>query len=170
MGFKTFGYKEPTTKQELINLINKISTLTNSSNKAKKLISKINNIEKNLKPINKSALLLAENISVFNSENNNISTLLNLLKIKNSANNLSSNISLEKLISIKTDLIINIKYSDDFSLSNKTNKHPAIQKIMLQTPNITIPSKYTICFDHGIWQGAKYISWFLNRSATKFYF
>ncbi len=162
LGFKVYGYSTPTSKQELITLIKKISKLTNNPSKGEKLISKINNLEKDLTSINKSALVFRVNTTISNDDKSSTGLLLKLLGMENSAKNIklanNNKISIEKLISIKTDLILQTKYSSDFSISAQISNHPAIQKIISKIPTLTIPLKYTICFDHGIWLGAKYIN------------
>lgn len=82
--------------------------------------------------------------------------LLNLLGLTPLKTDLTpQNFSLEKLLLAQPNWLIYLTDQQGYNEQAELLNHPLLQRMFYKQPQASIPMKFTYCFDHGIWQGAK---------------
>jgi hypothetical protein len=84
--------------------------------------------------------------------------LLNLLGLTPLKTPLTAqNFSLEKVILSQPNVLISLTDKQGYNAQAELLHHPMLQDFFKNQPLVSIPMKYTYCFDHGVWQGAEKI-------------
>jgi len=69
----------------------------------------------------------------------------------------AQNFSLEKVILSQPNVLISLTDKQGYNAQAELLHHPMLQDFFKNQPLVSIPMKYTYCFDHGVWQGAEKI-------------
>ena len=69
----------------------------------------------------------------------------------------AQNFSLEKVILSQPNVLISLTDKQGYNAQAELLQHPMLQDFFKNQPLVSIPMKYTYCFDHGVWQGAEKI-------------
>lgn len=152
----------PQTVEELHQFIRRLGNIVQQPNKAEQLIKKTPITHPSV--AKKTALFITEN-GLINLTTPQFKTLSQLIDYQAAGQLLSNHyqhVSPEQILRTNPDAIIRFRYSDDYSDGGQWLSHPALQQLAKNKPIATIPVKYTYCFDHGVWQGAKQILQQLN--------
>jgi len=67
----------------------------------------------------------------------------------------AQNFSLEKVILSQPNVLISLTDKQGYNAQAELLQHPMLQDFFKNQPLVSIPMKYTYCFDHGVWQGAE---------------
>lgn len=158
LGFSIIGINDnPQTPEELYHLIRTLGNIMGQQQKAEQLIADM--------PLPTTqtrvgdALLLSENGTV-NAHLPQFKTLLQLTRlkvVKQQSAAASQRLSPEQILQANPDHLILFRSSSAYSHAGQLLNHPALQQLSKHKPRAIIPSKYTYCFDHGVWQGAKHL-------------
>lgn len=157
-GFKLFPLNDnPQTAEELFELMLQLGKLTNNQAYAEKIVShlRLQNFQLN-QPLT-DTLFLSETGMVY-AHLPQYQTLLKLLGLTPLKSDLTEqNFSLEKLILAQPNVLIKLADRQGYNERAELLKHPILQKMYQNRPLVTLPMKYTYCFDHGVWQGAEQV-------------
>ena len=55
------------------------------------------------------------------------------------------------------NVLISLTDKQGYNAQAELLHHPMLQDFFKNQPLVSIPMKYTYCFDHGVWQGAEKI-------------
>lgn len=149
---------DPQTPDELFALILKLGKITGNEIHAEHLVKTLKSQNFKLNQSLTDTLMLSDT-GVVESDFPQYSALLNLLGLTPLKIPLTAqNFSLEKMLLAQPNVLIEISDKQSYNEQAELLSHPILQKIFANQPPVTLPMKYTYCFDHGIWQGAELIS------------
>jgi len=69
----------------------------------------------------------------------------------------SQNFHLNRVILSQPNVLISLTDKQGYNAQAELLHHPMLQDFFKNQPLVSIPMKYTYCFDHGVWQGAEKI-------------
>lgn len=147
----------PQTPDELFEFILELGKLTDNLEYAKRLVSelKLQNTHLN-QPLTETLIL--SDTGMVESYLPQYPTLLKLLGLTPLKTLLTSqNFSLEKVLLAQPNFLITQTDKQGYNAQAELLSHPVLQHFFKNQPLATLPLKYTYCFDHGVWQGAKEI-------------
>ncbi|QPB43384.1 TroA family protein [Rodentibacter haemolyticus] len=147
----------PQTPDELFKFILQLGEITRNQEHAKKLVLKLKSKNFNLNQTLTDTLMVSDT-GVAESYLPQYPVLLNLLGLQPLKTPLTlQNFSLEKVLLAQPHFLIRQTDNRGYNLQAEWLSHPVLQHFFRNRPLVTIPLKYTYCFDHGIWQGAEKI-------------
>lgn len=157
-GFKTIALNDnPKTVEELFSLILQLGEITQNQNHAKQWVDKLRlqNFSLN-QPLTDTLILSETGIPyTYLPQYQTLLKLLGLTELKSDLN--EQNFSLEKMLLVRPNVLIQITDQKAYNEGSELLKHPILQHFFKNRPLATIPMKYTYCFDHGLWQGAEQV-------------
>lgn len=161
LGFRVIGINDdPQTPSELFALLRRIAKLAGNPDKAEALMTKIKTTEQKIRATvagktASTALGLSENglMNMSLPQNQVLLGLLNLKPVKGLAG-ASTQFSAEKLLLANPQVLLTFAFSSAYSDGGRWLEHPALQSLMQGRVQASTSSKYTMCFDHGVWEGA----------------
>lgn len=147
----------PQTPEQLFELIIRLGKLTQNEEYAERLVTELKTQHFNLNQPLPETLILSETgvVDAFLPQYQTLLQLLGLTPLKTAIN--TQNFALEKLLLSQPNLLITLTDKQGYSEQAKLLSHPLLEKLFKNRPHFTLPMKYTYCFDHGVWQGAKVI-------------
>lgn len=159
LGFKLIALNDnPQTPDELFVLILQIGELTQNQAKAEKFVEQLR-LQKIAEKRPLAETLILSETGVVKPNLPQYQTLLHLLGLSPLSEKLTEqNFSLEKLLLAQPQQLILLSDRQAYNHQAELLNHPILQKISQNRPLATIPMKYTYCFDHGVWQGARLIA------------
>ncbi|BFU61031.1 MULTISPECIES: helical backbone metal receptor [Rodentibacter] len=147
----------PQTPDELFEFILQLGEITQNSAHAEQLVSRLKSQRFPLNQRLTDTLILADT-GVAESHLPSYQTLLNLLGLTPLRNPISpQHFSLENVLRSQPHFFIRQTDQQGYNLQSEWLAHPALQNHFKNRPLVTLPLKYTYCFDHGVWQGAEKI-------------
>ena len=147
----------PQTPDELFTLILDLGKQLGNEQKAADLVTKLKSQNFHLNRPLTDTLILSET-GVVESYYPQYPVLLNLLGLTPLKTPLTAqNFSLEKVILSQPNVMISLTDKQGYSEQAELLQHPMLQDFFKNQPLVSIPMKYTYCFDHGVWQGAEKI-------------
>ncbi|AUI67144.1 MULTISPECIES: helical backbone metal receptor [Glaesserella] len=147
----------PQTPEQLFDLISDLGKAIQNEAKAEQLITqlKLQNFHLN-RPLTDTLIL--SDTGVVDTQQPNYKTLLTLLGLTPLKTTLTpQNFSLEKVVLSQPNVLISLTDKQSYNEQAELLSHPLLQNFFKNQPLVSIPLKYTYCFDHGIWQGAEKI-------------
>ncbi|QLB18476.1 ABC transporter substrate-binding protein [Mannheimia granulomatis] len=166
-GFKVVPLNDnPKTAEELFALILQLGELTQNQAKAEALVAKLR-LQKipEKRPLAETVILSETGVADMHQPQ--YQTLLALLGLEPVKIPLPErNFSLEKLIQSQPHQLIQLTDNKSYNAQAEWLHHPILQKIFKSRPLVSLPMKYTYCFDHGVWQGAELIEQQFHRTST----
>lgn len=157
-GFKTIALNDsPQTADELFELMLQLGEITQNQAHAKQWVEKLRlqNFALN-QPLTDTLILSETGIAYMHLPQ--YQTLLKLLGLTPLQSDLNEqNFSLEKMLLARPNVLIQIADQKSYNNRSELLNHPALQHFFKNSPFLTLPMKYTYCFDHGVWQGAELI-------------
>lgn len=163
-GFKVVPLNDsPQTAEELFALILQLGELTQNQTKAEALVTKLRSQKIPEKRPLAETVIISET-GVADMQQPQYQTLLALLGLEPVKIPLSEqNFSLEKLVQSQPQQLIQLTDNQSYNAQAEWLHHPILQKIFANRPLVSLPMKYTYCFDHGVWQGAKQLELQINH-------
>ena len=147
----------PQTPDELFTLILELGKQLGNEQKATDLVTKLKSQNFHLNRPLTDTLILSET-GVVESYYPQYPVLLNLLGLTPLKTPLTAqNFSLEKVILSQPNVLISLTDKQGYNAQAELLHHPMLQDFFKNQPLVSIPMKYTYCFDHGVWQGAEKI-------------
>ena len=147
----------PQTPDELFTLILDLGKQLGNEQKAADLVTKLKSQNFHLNRPLTDTLILSET-GVVESYYPQYPVLLNLLGLTPLKTPLTAqNFSLEKVILSQPNMLISLTDKQGYNAQAELLHHPMLQDFFKNQPLVSIPMKYTYCFDHGVWQGAEKI-------------
>ena len=147
----------PQTPDELFTLILELGKQLGNEQKAADLVTKLKSKNFHLNRPLTDTLILSET-GVVESYYPQYPVLLNLLGLTSLKTPLTAqNFSLEKVILSQPNVLISLTDKQGYNAQAELLHHPMLQDFFKNQPLVSIPMKYTYCFDHGVWQGAEKI-------------
>ena len=147
----------PQTPDELFTLILELGKQLGNEQKAADLVTKLKSQNFHLNRPLTDTLILSET-GVVESYYPQYPVLLNLLGLTPLKTPLTAqNFSLEKVILSQPNVLISLTDKQGYNAQAELLHHPMLQDFFKNQPIVSIPMKYTYCFDHGVWQGAEKI-------------
>ena len=147
----------PQTPDELFTLILDLGKQLGNEQKATDLVTKLKSQNFHLNRPLTDTLILSET-GVVESYYPQYPVLLNLLGLTPLKTPLTAqNFSLEKVILSQPNVLISLTDKQGYNAQAELLHHPMLQDFFKNQPLVSIPMKYTYCFDHGVWQGAEKI-------------
>ena len=147
----------PQTPDELFALILKLGKQLGNEQKAADLVTKLKSQNFHLNRPLTDTLILSET-GVVESYYPQYPVLLSLLGLTLLKTPLTEqNFSLEKVILSQPNVLISLTDKQGYNAQAELLHHPMLQDFFKNQPLVSIPMKYTYCFDHGVWQGAEKI-------------
>ena len=147
----------PQTPDELFTLILDLGKQLGNEQKAADLVTKLKSQNVHLNRPLTDTLILSET-GVVESYYPQYAVLLNLLGLTPLKTPLTAqNFSLEKVILSQPNVLISLTDKQGYNAQAELLHHPMLQDFFKNQPLVSIPMKYTYCFDHGVWQGAEKI-------------
>lgn len=147
----------PQTPDELFTLILDLGKQLGNEQKAADLVTKLKSQNFHLNRPLTNTLILSET-GVVESYYPQYPVLLNLLGLTPLKTPLTAqNFSLEKVILSQPNVLISLTDKQGYNAQAELLHHPMLQDFFKNQPLVSIPMKYTYCFDHGVWQGAEKI-------------
>ena len=147
----------PQTPDELFALILELGKQLGNEQKAADLVTKLKSQNVHLNRPLTDTLILSET-GVVESYYPQYPVLLNLLGLTPLKTPLTAqNFSLEKVILSQPNVLISLTDKQGYNAQAELLHHPILQDFFKNQPLVSIPMKYTYCFDHGVWQGAEKI-------------
>ena len=147
----------PQTPDELFTLILELGKQLGNEQKAADLVTKLKSQNFHLNRPLTDTLILSET-GVVESYYPQYPVLLNLLGLTPLKTPLTAqNFSLEKVILSQPNMLISLTDKQGYNTQAELLQHPMLQDFFKNQPLVSIPMKYTYCFDHGVWQGAEKI-------------
>ncbi|WP_040975612.1 hypothetical protein [Necropsobacter massiliensis] len=147
----------PQTPDELFELILNLGNITQNDAHAKQLVDTLKSQNSKLNQSLTDTLILTET-GVAEMRFPQYQILLNLLGLTPLKTTLTpQNFSLEKVLLAEPNVLITLVDQRSYNEQAELLRHPILQKHFNNRPHITLPLKYTYCFDHGVWQGAELI-------------
>lgn len=147
----------PQTPDELFTLILELGKQLGNEQKAADLVTKLKSQNFHLNRPLTDTLILSET-GVVESYYPQYPVLLNLLGLTPLKTPLTAqNFSLEKVILSQPNVLISLTDKQGYNAQAELLHHPMLQDFFKNQPLVSIPMKYTYCFDHGVWQGAEKI-------------
>ena len=147
----------PQTPDELFTLILELGKQPGNEQKAADLVTKLKSQNFHLNRPLTDTLILSET-GVVESYYPQYPVLLNLLGLTPLKTPLTAqNFSLEKVILSQPNVLISLTDKQGYNAQAELLHHPMLQDFFKNQPLVSIPMKYTYCFDHGVWQGAEKI-------------
>ncbi|MDU5748206.1 MAG: helical backbone metal receptor [Haemophilus parainfluenzae] len=147
----------PQTPDELFALILDLGKQLGNEQKAADLVTKLKSQNFHLNRPLTDTLILSET-GVVESYYPQYPVLLNLLGLTPLKTPLTAqNFSLEKVILSQPNVLISLTDKQGYNEQAELLHHPMLQDFFKNQPLVSIPMKYTYCFDHGVWQGAEKI-------------
>ena len=147
----------PQTPDELFTLILELGKQLGNEQKATDLVTKLKPQNFHLNRPLTDTLILSET-GVVESYYPQYPVLLNLLGLTPLKMPLTAqNFSLEKVILSQPNVLISLTDKQGYNAQAELLQHPMLQDFFKNQPLVSIPMKYTYCFDHGVWQGAEKI-------------
>ena len=147
----------PQTPDELFTLILELGKQLGNEQKAADLVTKLKSQNVHLNRPLTDTLILSET-GVVESYYPQYPVLLNLLGLTPLKTPLTAqNFSLEKVILSQPNVLISLTDKQGYNAQAELLHHPMLQDFFKNQPLVSIPMKYTYCFDHGVWQGAEKI-------------
>ena len=147
----------PQTPDELFTLILDLGKQLGNEQKAADLVTKLKSQNFHLNRPLTDTLILSET-GVVESYYPQYPVLLNLLGLTPLKTPLTAqNFSLEKVILSQPNVLISLTDKQGYNAQAELLHHPMLQDFFKNQPLVSIPMKYTYCFDHGVWQGAEKI-------------
>lgn len=145
----------PQTPEQLFELILQFGQLTENQSTAEQLVQRLKQQNFSLNQPLSDTLVLSDT-GVIDSTQPHYHTLLMLLGLTPLKVQLTpQNFSLEKILLSQPNVLISLTDKQGYNEQAELLNHPILQKIFHNRPLVSIPLKYTYCFDHGIWQGAE---------------
>ncbi|MDY4595406.1 MAG: helical backbone metal receptor [[Pasteurella] aerogenes] len=153
----------PQTAEQLFDLILQLGQISDNLDKAEQLVAQLKSKNLKLNQVVTDTLILADT-GVVESDLPNYQTLLQLLGLTPLKTPLTAqNFSLEKVLLSQPNWLISLTDKQGYSQQAELAHHPLLKNLFKNQKTVTIPLKYTYCFDHGIWQGAEKIYQQLNK-------
>ena len=147
----------PQTPDELFTLILELGKQLGNEQKAADLVTKLKSQNFHLNRPLTDTLILSET-GVVESYYPQYPVLLNLLGLTPLKTPLTAqNFSLEKVILSQPNVLISLTDKQGYNAQAELLHHPMLQDFFKNQLLVSIPMKYTYCFDHGVWQGAEKI-------------
>ena len=147
----------PQTPDELFTLILDLGKQLGNEQKAADLVTKLKSQNFHLNRPLTDTLILSET-GVVESYYPQYPVLLSLLGLTPLKTPLTAqNFSLEKVILSQPNVLISLTDKQGYNAQAELLQHPMLQDFFKNQPLVSIPMKYTYCFDHGLWQGAEKI-------------
>ena len=147
----------PQTPDELFTLILDLGKQLGNEQKAADLVIKLKSQNFHLNRPLTDTLVLSET-GVVESYYPQYPVLLSLLGLTPLKTLLTAqNFSLEKVILSQPNVLISLTDKQGYNAQAELLHHPMLQDFFKNQPLVSIPMKYTYCFDHGVWQGAEKI-------------
>ena len=147
----------PQTPDELFMLILDLGKQLGNEQKAADLVTKLKSQNVHLNRPLTDTLILSET-GVVESYYPQYPVLLSLLGLTPLKTPLTAqNFSLEKVILSQPNVLISLTDKRGYNAQAELLQHPMLQDFFKNQPLVSIPMKYTYCFDHGVWQGAEKI-------------
>ena len=147
----------PQTPDELFTLILDLGKQLGNEQKAADLVTKLKSQNFHLNRPLTDTLILSET-GVVESYYPQYPVLLSLLGLTPLKTPLTAqNFSLEKVILSQPNVLISLTDKQGYNAQAELLHHPMLQDFFKNQPLVSIPMKYTYCFDHGVWQGAEKI-------------
>lgn len=147
----------PQTPDELFTLILDLGKQLGNEQKAADLVTKLKSQNFHLNRPLTDTLILSET-GVVESYYPQYPVLLSLLGLTPLKTPLTAqNFSLEKVILSQPNMLISLTDKQGYNTQAELLQHPMLQDFFKNQPLVSIPMKYTYCFDHGVWQGAEKI-------------
>ena len=147
----------PQTPDELFTLILELGKQLGNEQKAADLVTKLKSQNVHLNRPLTDTLILSET-GVVESYYPQYPVLLSLLGLTPLKTPLTAqNFSLEKVILSQPNVLISLTDKQGYNAQAELLHHPMLQDFFKNQPIVSIPMKYTYCFDHGVWQGAEKI-------------
>ena len=147
----------PQTPDELFTLILELGKQLGNEQKAADLVTKLKSQNFHLNRPLTDTLILSET-GVVESYYPQYPVLLSLLGLTPLKTPLTAqNFSLEKVILSQPNVLISLTDKQGYNAQAELLHHPMLQDFFKNQPLVSIPMKYTYCFDHGVWQGAEKI-------------
>ncbi len=147
----------PQTPAELFALILDLGKQLGNEQKGADLVTKLKSQNFHLNRPLTDTLILSET-GVVESYYPQYPVLLSLLGLTPLKTPLTAqNFSLEKVILSQPNVLISLTDKQGYNAQAELLHHPMLQDFFKNQPLVSIPMKYTYCFDHGVWQGAEKI-------------
>lgn len=161
LGFKIIGINDnPQTPEELFELMRQLASLTGQTQQAETLITTlstalVDHVGQRAEPP-KKALLLSENggLNLKLPQFQTLLSLMNYQAVNTIGNQQQQANALEDILLSDPQVLVKIHSSSGYSDKGKWLNHKALQHFGEGKTTLTLPTKYTYCFDHGVWQGA----------------
>ncbi len=155
----------PQTPEELFALILELGKQLGNEQKAADLVAKLRAQHFQLNRPLTDTLILSET-GVVESDYPQYPVLLHLLGLTPLKTPLTAqNFSLEKVILSQPNVLILLTDKQGYNAQAELLQHPMLQDFFKNQPLMSIPMKYTYCFDHGVWQGAEKIYYQYHASS-----
>lgn len=155
----------PQTPEELFALILELGKQLGNEQKAADLVEKLRVQHFQLNRPLTDTLILSET-GVVESYYPQYPVLLHLLGLTPLKTPLTAqNFSLEKVILSQPNVLILLTDKQGYNAQAELLQHPMLQDFFKNQPLMSIPMKYTYCFDHGVWQGAEKIYYQYHASS-----
>lgn len=147
----------PQNAKELYQLIQQLGKVTGNENTASNLINQLKNQNTRLHyPTLAASTVILSETGVADLSLPQYQVLLDLLGLQATSIPLSKHdFSLETLLLSNPSVIIALADKHGYHDQGKLLSHPLLRHLKAAQPSAEIPLKYTYCFDHGVWQGAK---------------
>lgn len=158
LGFTVFAINDnPQTPKQLFALIRQLSAVTGQVDKGEALIARLLSFQK--PSLRKQVLLLSEN-GYLNYRLPQFNTLFKLMNYQSVNNEIDSHhpaVALEEMLLTDPQIIVKIHRGVGYSAIGQWLSHPALNTFSQGRTVLDLPTQYTYCFDHGVWQGADYL-------------
>ena len=156
----------PQTTDELLSLIRELGKRTGNEKRAEALAEKLALQRFRVNLALTDTLILSETgvVEIDNQPQYRVLLeLLGLTPLKNAPSDAS--FSLEKVLLSQPNNLISLTDKQAYNARAELLTHPLLQNFFKNRPLVSLPMKYTYCFDHGVWLGAEEIYRQVNKDA-----
>lgn len=158
LGLTVFAVNDnPQTPKQLFALIRQLSALTGQVDKGETLIATLLSYHQ---PISRQQVLLLSENGYLNHRLPQFQTLLDLMNyqsVNESVDSQHQAIALEDMLLTDPQVIIKVQSGAGYSTTGQWLVHPALKTFSQERIMLNLPTQYTYCFDHGVWQAADYL-------------
>lgn len=159
LGFEVIGINDnPQTPKQLHQLLRQLGKVLGRSETVEQLIEQLPLVSEKSSTALPKVLFLSENGEI-NTTQPQYRTLMALLGYQNAWEEATvSHWSVEKLLLTNPELLVFIRATAAYSDTSQWLEHPVVKRFASGRKVADLPTKYTYCFDHGVWQGADWIN------------
>lgn len=163
LNFKVIGINDnPQTVEQLFSLITQLGSLTDNADTAARLIAHLKQSSETLsatKNITATPTLAITDNGMANLALPQLRVLFDLLGLS-AAQTTKTNrqLSLEQLLLATPAALLLLSDDSGYSDTAQRLSHPLLKRLAHDRIVASAPVKYTYCFDHGVWQGAKILA------------